>query len=77
SVGCGPGDITKEILLPAIGSNAQLIGTDISESMIKYANETFSDKRLQYEVLDIGTKNLPKKYISEFEHVRMVDLCMP
>ncbi|XP_011702399.1 PREDICTED: uncharacterized protein LOC105458630, partial [Wasmannia auropunctata] len=47
-----------------------LIGTDISESMIKYANETFSDeKRLQYEVLDIGTKNLPKKYISEFEHI--------
>ncbi|XP_011685176.1 PREDICTED: NADH dehydrogenase [ubiquinone] 1 alpha subcomplex assembly factor 5-like [Wasmannia auropunctata] len=68
-VGCGPGDITKEILLPAIGSNAQLIGTDISESMIKYANETFSEKRLQYEVLDIVIKNLPKKYISEFEHI--------
>ncbi|XP_011706124.1 PREDICTED: uncharacterized protein LOC105461325 [Wasmannia auropunctata] len=69
-IGCGPGDITKEILLPAIGSNAQLIGTDILESMIKYANETFSDeKRLQYEVLDIVIKNLPKKYISKFEHI--------
>ncbi|XP_011685177.1 PREDICTED: uncharacterized protein LOC105448353 [Wasmannia auropunctata] len=69
-IGCGPGDITKEILLPAIDSNAQIIGTDILESMIKYANETFSDeKRLQYEVLDIVIKNLPKKYISEFDHV--------
>lgn len=46
-------------------------GTDISENMIEYANETFNSdkKRLQFEVLDIETKNLPKKYISEFDHV--------
>lgn len=38
--------------------------------MIKYANETFSDKKqLQFEILDIETKNLPKKYISEFDHI--------
>lgn len=28
-VGCGPGDITKNFLLPALGSNAQLIGKRI------------------------------------------------
>ncbi|XP_039306344.1 juvenile hormone acid O-methyltransferase-like [Solenopsis invicta] len=69
-VGCGPGDATKDLLLPALGSDARIIGTDISEKMIKYANVASSDeKRVQFEVLDIETKNLPKKYIAEFEHV--------
>ncbi|KYN07917.1 Putative methyltransferase 235L [Cyphomyrmex costatus] len=69
-IGCGPGDITKEFLLPSLGSNAHIIGTDISESMIKYASETFTMKKhLQFEILDIETKNLPKKYISEFDHI--------
>ncbi|XP_071564715.1 juvenile hormone acid O-methyltransferase-like [Temnothorax nylanderi] len=69
-VGCGPGDITKDFLLPSLGSNAQIIGTDISESLIKYANKTFNDEnRLYFEVLDIQTKNLPEKYISEFNHI--------
>ncbi|XP_011878407.1 PREDICTED: NADH dehydrogenase [ubiquinone] 1 alpha subcomplex assembly factor 5-like [Vollenhovia emeryi] len=69
-IGCGPGDVTKELLLPNLGSNAQIIGTDISESMIKYANKRFKDKkRLQFEVLDIQTKHLPQKYISQFDHI--------
>ncbi|XP_071560683.1 juvenile hormone acid O-methyltransferase-like [Temnothorax nylanderi] len=69
-IGCGPGDTTKEFVLPNLGSDAQIIGTDISESMIKYANKTFNDKkRLHFEVLDIQTKNLPEKYISEFNHI--------
>ncbi|XP_011868329.1 PREDICTED: uncharacterized protein LOC105562248, partial [Vollenhovia emeryi] len=69
-IGCGPGDITKDILLPSLGSSAHIIGVDISEPMVKYANEKYGDeKRLQFEVLDIETKNLPKKYISEFDHI--------
>ncbi|XP_036144541.1 juvenile hormone acid O-methyltransferase-like [Monomorium pharaonis] len=69
-IGCGPGDITKDFLLPALHPQAQIIGTDISEKMIKYANETCSDmNRLQFEILDIETKNLPTRYISEFDHV--------
>ncbi|KYN07910.1 Putative methyltransferase 235L [Cyphomyrmex costatus] len=69
-IGCGPGNITKEFLLPSIDSNGQIIGIDILESMIKYANESFGDeKRLQFDVLNIETKTLPKKYISEFNHI--------
>ncbi|EGI59945.1 Putative methyltransferase 235L [Acromyrmex echinatior] len=68
-IGCGPGDTTKELLLPSINFNGQIIGMDISESMIKYANDTFKDeKRLQFDTLNIETKNLPKKYISQFNH---------
>ncbi|XP_025269751.1 juvenile hormone acid O-methyltransferase-like [Camponotus floridanus] len=69
-IGCGPGDITKNILLPALNSNAVIIGTDISENMIKFAKKTYSnEKQLKFEVLDIQTKNLPEKYISEFDHI--------
>jgi len=25
-IGCGPGDLTKNLLLPTLGSNAQIIG---------------------------------------------------
>lgn len=28
-IGCGPGDITKDFLLPSLGSNAQIIGKRI------------------------------------------------
>ncbi|CAL1689760.1 unnamed protein product [Lasius platythorax] len=69
-VGCGPGDITRDILLSALNSKATMIGTDIMENMIEYANKTYGDKeRLEFEVLDIQTKNLPEKYISEFDHI--------
>lgn len=45
-------------------------GTDIVENMIEYANQVHGDKkRLAFEVLDVETKNLPKNYISEFDHI--------
>ncbi|CAL1678712.1 unnamed protein product [Lasius platythorax] len=69
-VGCGPGDITKNILLPVLNSKATMIGTDIMENVVEYANKTYGDKeRLEFEVLDIQTKNLPEKYISKFDHI--------
>ncbi|CAL1678713.1 unnamed protein product [Lasius platythorax] len=69
-VGCGPGDITKDILLPALNPKATMIGTDIMENVVEYANKTYGDKeRLEFEVLDIQTKKLPEKYISEFDHI--------
>ncbi|KAL6424646.1 hypothetical protein ACFW04_009969 [Cataglyphis niger] len=69
-VGCGRGDKTKDILLPSLDTNATMIGTDIMEEMVEYANKTYGDKdRLKFEVLDIETKNLPEKYVSEFDHI--------
>ncbi|KYN07916.1 Biotin synthesis protein BioC [Cyphomyrmex costatus] len=69
-IGCGPGDITKDMVLPALDSNAVIIGTDVSKNMIDYANKKYSvPKKLEYDVLDIQTKNLPTKYISEFDFV--------
>ncbi|XP_067203366.1 juvenile hormone acid O-methyltransferase-like [Linepithema humile] len=69
-IGCGPGDVTNDILLSSLDPNAVIIGTDILQSMIEYANMTYSDeKRLGFEVLDIQTKNLPEKYVLEFNHI--------
>ncbi|XP_070172094.1 juvenile hormone acid O-methyltransferase-like [Polyergus mexicanus] len=69
-VGCGPGDITNDILLPFLNPNVTMIGTDIMEEMVEHANKTYGDKeRLKFEALDIQTKKLPEKYISEFDHI--------
>ncbi|XP_070172100.1 juvenile hormone acid O-methyltransferase-like [Polyergus mexicanus] len=69
-VGCGPGDITNDILLPFLDPNVTMIGTDIMEEVVEYANKTYGDKeRLKFEALDIQTKKLPEKYISEFDHI--------
>lgn len=102
-VGCGPGDIMKDILLPALNPNAIILGKiiipieqcynniysnyyifkllfnliityfegiDISKDMIEFAKKTYkSNERLKFEVLDIQTKSLPKKYISGFDHI--------
>ncbi|XP_070172096.1 juvenile hormone acid O-methyltransferase-like [Polyergus mexicanus] len=69
-VGCGPGDITNDILLPFLNPNVTMIGTDIMEEIVEYANKTYGDKeRLKFEALDIQTKKLPEKYISEFDHI--------
>jgi len=50
--------------------NLVFIATDISEDMIKYANENnTNEKRIKFEVLDMETKNLPEKYVSTFDYV--------
>ncbi|CAL1678262.1 unnamed protein product [Lasius platythorax] len=69
-VGCGPGDVTRDVLLPVLNSKATIIGTDIMENVVEYANKTYNDKeRLKFEMLDIQTKKLPEKYISKFDHI--------
>ncbi|XP_029173012.1 juvenile hormone acid O-methyltransferase-like [Nylanderia fulva] len=69
-IGCGPGDITTDILLPTLHPKAVILGTDISKNMIEFANKEYSkEKRLKFEILDAETKSLPKKYISEFDHI--------
>ncbi|XP_029170595.1 juvenile hormone acid O-methyltransferase-like [Nylanderia fulva] len=69
-IDCGLGDVTNNILLPALGPKATVIGTDKSNRAINYAKETYVNQaRLKFEILNIETKNLPKKYISKFDHI--------
>ncbi|XP_020278696.1 juvenile hormone acid O-methyltransferase-like [Pseudomyrmex gracilis] len=69
-VGCGPGNSTFELLLPALHPNATLIGIDISEAMIEFANKNYrKSERLSFEVMNIQTRDLDEKYINAFDHI--------
>ncbi|XP_025162154.1 juvenile hormone acid O-methyltransferase-like isoform X2 [Harpegnathos saltator] len=43
-IGCGPGDTTKDILLPALDPKAVVTGVDILESMITHAKKVYGDE---------------------------------
>lgn len=69
-VGCGPGNITKQILLPMLPESLQeLVATDLSPQMIQYARSHNQHSRIRYDVLDIATKKLPHAYYKRFDQV--------
>ncbi|XP_012521864.1 juvenile hormone acid O-methyltransferase isoform X2 [Monomorium pharaonis] len=69
-IGSGPGEITKEMLLPLLPNDAEVVGADISEAMVEYARKKYSvDKRLSYIVLDIETSELPSDQVGRYENV--------
>lgn len=69
-VGCGTGDVTVDFLLPEIPTTyLKLVGTDISDSMIRYANETYQNlPRVSFERLDISGA-IDAKFLNYFDHV--------
>ncbi|XP_063708340.1 juvenile hormone acid O-methyltransferase [Culicoides brevitarsis] len=71
-VGCGSGDVTIDLLLPRIPpSFTKLVGTDISEPMVRYAKDTYEHlPRIVFEHLDITAGVIEnKKFLSFFDHV--------
>ncbi|XP_076330756.1 juvenile hormone acid O-methyltransferase-like [Tachypleus tridentatus] len=66
--GCGPGDVTKNILLPHCLNVTKLFAVDIQPAFVEFARETFSDKRIQYFVLDI-TQKTPQQWAKMFDKV--------
>ncbi|KAK0179618.1 hypothetical protein PV327_005356 [Microctonus hyperodae] len=64
-IGCGPGTITNDIILTKLPKDANIIGADISNSMVEKARKIYkNEKRLKFFQLDIETDSLP---ISEME----------
>lgn len=58
--GCGPGDVTVDILMPYLPANfIRLVGIDISKEMIGYARRTYVHPNLSFELFDLG-KDLEK-----------------
>ncbi|KAK4872388.1 hypothetical protein RN001_014417 [Aquatica leii] len=68
-VGCGPGNVTYEKLLPLLPtSTKQIIGVDISNNNIEYARQHYQmDPKVSYEQLDILTDTIPNKYVEAFD----------
>ncbi|KAJ6621563.1 Juvenile hormone acid O-methyltransferase [Pseudolycoriella hygida] len=53
-VGCGSGNTTTKILLPALPSTInRLIACDLSDEMLKYAKQYHNHPKVSYEKLDI------------------------
>ncbi|XP_015118100.1 juvenile hormone acid O-methyltransferase [Diachasma alloeum] len=68
-VGCGPGNITKGVLLPAVGEDAIIIGADLCRFMVAYAEQHYAvENKLSYLQLDIQTPELPKNLIGQFDN---------
>ena len=59
-LGCGPGRMTKEVLMPRLPEDfGLLVGADLSAAMIQYASEMYSHSKLRYIEFDI-TKDIEK-----------------
>ncbi|XP_015115624.1 juvenile hormone acid O-methyltransferase isoform X2 [Diachasma alloeum] len=68
-VGCGPGNITKDLLLPNVGKDAMVIGADLCAAMIEYAKQHYEFKdKLSFIQLDIETPELSNNLIGQFDN---------
>lgn len=68
-IGCGDGGVTnilKSKYMPSYYS--RVVGCDISENMIEFANEHHGDRRTEFKVLDIEGK-VPEAFRESFDHV--------
>ncbi|KAG0424957.1 hypothetical protein HPB47_027849 [Ixodes persulcatus] len=57
-LGCGPGKITRDVLLPQCPPCRRLVAVDSSEDMLRYARERFSHPKVCYDTLDIVSDDL-------------------
>ncbi|XP_029827653.2 juvenile hormone acid O-methyltransferase [Ixodes scapularis] len=70
-VGCGPGDFTRDCLLPRCPPCRRIMAVDASEDMVQYAQEHFAHPKICYDVLDIGSKDVSDFIVrhGEFDRV--------
>jgi juvenile hormone acid methyltransferase len=53
-IGCGPGDITMDFLLPIMPKNSKvLIGADISQDLVDFCRENRKNEILKFYQLDM------------------------
>lgn len=68
-IGCGDGSVTVNLLKEYLPDNFEkLIGCDVSEKMVTYANCHYQDGRTKFSILDIEGK-LPERMKRAFDHV--------
>lgn len=55
-IGCGSGDVTIDFILPLMPVKfSRLIGTDISEQMVRYAGEQYKHPKISFDKMDIAS----------------------
>lgn len=72
-IGCGPGDITIDFILPRIPKPfGKLVGVDILEKMIKHAKRLYERDNVHFQILDIENGDIDlflKDYPEGFDHI--------
>ncbi|KAJ6633584.1 Juvenile hormone acid O-methyltransferase [Pseudolycoriella hygida] len=79
-VGCAGGNVTTEIVLPRLPTTfSRLMGVDVNEKMIDYANKCYKIPKVSFSTLDIGgdvsefrQKNDPFDHIITFFCLHLV-----
>lgn len=67
-IGCGDGGVTTNILRKFIPVNFKhLVGCDINERMVRFANNHYGDDKTTFMVLDIGG-SVPLEVYGSFNH---------
>lgn len=69
-VGSGSGEVTVDILAPLLPKNlVSLLGCDISQEMVDYANSKYKSDKVGFFNLDIATDVLPLELEENFNHI--------
>ncbi|KAF4518563.1 hypothetical protein B566_EDAN015374 [Ephemera danica] len=59
-VGCGSGDVTRDVLRPSLQCRKpRIVGIDVSQAMVDFARTSRTDE-LQFHVMDIATSQNPR-----------------
>ncbi|XP_022814342.1 juvenile hormone acid O-methyltransferase-like [Spodoptera litura] len=66
-IGCGDGSVTS-MLKKYIPTDFKLLGCDISEKMVNFANDHHSNEQTSFTVLDIAG-DIPEDMKGKFDHV--------
>lgn len=62
-IGSGDGRVLKEIFIEKCGLNfSEVVGTDKSIDMVKFAREKYGSEKIDFHVLDIGSANLSENF---------------
>lgn len=69
-VGSGDGDVLLEILLPGLPPDFhRLVGTDVSDDMVRHARNKCKHSKVDFVPLDIATSSIPPEFYEYFDHI--------
>ncbi|XP_045102473.1 juvenile hormone acid O-methyltransferase-like [Portunus trituberculatus] len=60
-IGCGSGDVTRNLLMPLLPRVEQVVGVDVSRDMVSFASKTFEHNSLSFRQLDIERAVQPRQ----------------
>ncbi|CAN7996776.1 unnamed protein product [Ixodes hexagonus] len=65
-LGCGPGNITRDVLLTQCPPCRRFVAADSSEDMLAYARKHFAHPKICYEALDILANNDVSDFVRRY-----------